>query len=802
MKKHILTGLLALATAFGAMAETVTIGKWLDDSEEGSTAYPPFNIDYAASGSQTIYTPEILAALNDQSDMDYALISQIRVPFTFSNACYNFYWDETYVPATFTVYASIVDDNGFVADSSGKYTWLPFEDGIKGTGTLDMNSEGMAEGAYEGYCEAIIAINFETPIKYTVGDNLMLTWVCETPGESEMWQGPHYVSKVTPGIHSLSTIDATMTGSTKDGDSYVPTIELTFTKHQEVPAVTYEPMAAAEVAMDKWDTSTSDSNETLPFSIALSESGSQTIYTPEMLPASIFGSETAYVEISSITVPCNFANAPYDFMDAELASFTVYAAVTDKTEYVAGSDGKYSWLPYTEGKKGTCILSGEDEDVSAAMYDVSMPFYINVKFDTPVKLEPGQNLLLTWICESDVANTYMGDPQGDRYAIKATDGKKHSLYTKQGASSSVATESASPTKNSSAFYPTLKLAYTPYKQVGGATKPALSIPDESVKFTLDQVKVADGVKNFNDLSLVNRISLDFDIVDESEAADVVYTVKFGNVEQTTTDRHVTISYLSPAVADLNVSVSAEGHKPVIKTIATAPVADLFPQPEVSLDKATYYVETDPNYSSRVNLHAAARFNMGTDGYAAMARGDNNIVISQYTELPEELAEYEYAAGDNKYSHLHENNHMVSCYICNIKTIDIVDGVYDLTDGKANITAKLHVVYPVVVASSKDGILTSASDSKAPAADGTVISSSADFALSTAKTVEPSNSSYSGVTFSVPYADGGLTGIEDITVDNSADTEIFNLQGVKVGNQLTPGIYIMRQGATTSKVIVK
>lgn len=797
MKKHILTGLLALATAFGAMAETVTIGKWLGDSEEGSTAYPPFNIDYAASGSQTIYTPEILAALNDQSDMDYALISQIRVPFTFSNACYNFYWDETYVPATFTVYASIVDDNGFVADSSGKYTWLPFEDGIKGTGTLDMNSEGMAEGAYEGYCEAIIAINFETPIKYTVGDNLMLTWVCETPGESEMWQGPHYVSKVTPGIHSLSTIDATMTGSTKDGDSYVPTIELTFTKHQEVPAVTYEPMDAAESTVGNWTSSTCSSNEELPFDTDYESSSSQAIYTPALLPDLNSNPDYAYVEISSLTVPvllnenCAFASPfmdwlySYEKLDETAADFKVFATTTDASEYLPDANGDYNFYPYSDGVVGTGSINADCENIANVGYDT---FYVTVNFATPIKYVPGENLVITWESTSVIAENY----HEAGYCTNPKDGKKHSVYNSHLQKEVV----------SSAYYPSFKLAYTPYKQVGGATKPALSIPDESVKFTLDQVQVADGVKNFSDLSLVNRISLDFDIVDESEAADVVYTVKFGNVEQTTTDRHVTISYLSPAVADLNVSVSAEGHKPVIKTIATAPVADLFPQPEVSLDKATYYVETDPNYSSRVNLHAAARFNMGTDGYAAMARGDNNIVISQYTELPEELAEYEYAAGDNKYSHLHENNHMVSCYIRNIKTIDIVDGVYDLTDGKANITAKLHVVYPVVVASSKDGILTSASDSKAPAADGTVISSSADFALSTAKTVEPSNSSYSGVTFSVPYADGGLTGIEDITVDNSADTEIFNLQGVKVGNQLTPGIYIMRQGATTSKVIVK
>lgn len=46
-----------------------------------------------------------------------------------------------------------------------------------------------------------------------------------------------------------------------------------------------------------------------------------------------------------------------------------------------------------------------------------------------------------------------------------------------------------------------------------------------------------------------------------------------------------------------------------------------------------------------------------------------------------------------------------------------------------------------------------------------------------------------------------TGVEDITVDNNAAVEYFNLQGVRVENPAN-GLYIRRQGAKATKVLVK
>jgi len=57
---------------------------------------------------------------------------------------------------------------------------------------------------------------------------------------------------------------------------------------------------------------------------------------------------------------------------------------------------------------------------------------------------------------------------------------------------------------------------------------------------------------------------------------------------------------------------------------------------------------------------------------------------------------------------------------------------------------------------------------------------------------------------VTFSNKRSSGINDIyTDDNDAPVEYFNLQGMRVSvDNLTPGVYIRRQGSTTSKVLVK
>lgn len=68
--------------------------------------------------------------------------------------------------------------------------------------------------------------------------------------------------------------------------------------------------------------------------------------------------------------------------------------------------------------------------------------------------------------------------------------------------------------------------------------------------------------------------------------------------------------------------------------------------------------------------------------------------------------------------------------------------------------------------------------------------------------DPSSTTPIEVTFTKdPVEESGIT---DITVDNSnAPVEFFNLQGMRVNAEnLTPGIYVRRQGSSVSKVLVK
>ena len=47
-----------------------------------------------------------------------------------------------------------------------------------------------------------------------------------------------------------------------------------------------------------------------------------------------------------------------------------------------------------------------------------------------------------------------------------------------------------------------------------------------------------------------------------------------------------------------------------------------------------------------------------------------------------------------------------------------------------------------------------------------------------------------------------SGVADVAVDQEGEVEFFNLQGVRVNGELTPGLYIRRQGNRATKVVVK
>ena len=52
------------------------------------------------------------------------------------------------------------------------------------------------------------------------------------------------------------------------------------------------------------------------------------------------------------------------------------------------------------------------------------------------------------------------------------------------------------------------------------------------------------------------------------------------------------------------------------------------------------------------------------------------------------------------------------------------------------------------------------------------------------------------------SDSNTSGVADVAVDQEGEVEFFNLQGVRVNGELTPGLYIRRQGNRATKVVVK
>jgi hypothetical protein len=53
---------------------------------------------------------------------------------------------------------------------------------------------------------------------------------------------------------------------------------------------------------------------------------------------------------------------------------------------------------------------------------------------------------------------------------------------------------------------------------------------------------------------------------------------------------------------------------------------------------------------------------------------------------------------------------------------------------------------------------------------------------------------------------GTSGVENVDIDenSNAAVEYYNLNGIKVNalNDVTPGIYIRRQGTSVSKILIK
>ena len=57
-------------------------------------------------------------------------------------------------------------------------------------------------------------------------------------------------------------------------------------------------------------------------------------------------------------------------------------------------------------------------------------------------------------------------------------------------------------------------------------------------------------------------------------------------------------------------------------------------------------------------------------------------------------------------------------------------------------------------------------------------------------------------FNAAMPDEPYSGIDEILPDSSGEVELFNLQGMKVSDKVTPGIYIRKTGHGIEKILVR
>ena len=71
------------------------------------------------------------------------------------------------------------------------------------------------------------------------------------------------------------------------------------------------------------------------------------------------------------------------------------------------------------------------------------------------------------------------------------------------------------------------------------------------------------------------------------------------------------------------------------------------------------------------------------------------------------------------------------------------------------------------------------------------------------TYEPANATeLSTAEFAKDESNTEVSGVADVAVDQNTNVEYYNLQGVRVNGDLTPGLYIRRQGNQATKVVVR
>lgn len=235
----------------------------------------------------------------------------------------------------------------------------------------------------------------------------------------------------------------------------------------------------------------------------------------------------------------------------------------------------------------------------------------------------------------------------------------------------------------------------------------------------------------------------------------------------------------------------------------------FPQPEASIENATYIIDSRNGVSSVGVLLRPLRFQVDTQhayfadfsfeiGEKAELLHKEHRMVKMFASLEDDvLPGWEFIDVDNNYDFSDAKKNDWSTKLAVNKSAYVL-----LTDVSAenfeamDVSGMVRAVYPFIYQLKPELTPVSASRKRVGSATGLDIALPDDlsgFAISTMAVPQPVSTSVSGV----------ISGVENVEADAlEGDAEYYNLQGIRVYGEPAPGIYLLRQGGKVSKVLVR
>ena len=235
----------------------------------------------------------------------------------------------------------------------------------------------------------------------------------------------------------------------------------------------------------------------------------------------------------------------------------------------------------------------------------------------------------------------------------------------------------------------------------------------------------------------------------------------------------------------------------------------FPQPEASIENATYIIDSRNGVSSVGVLLRPLRFNVTTEhayfadfsfeiGEKAELLHKDHRMVKMFASLEDDvLPGWEFIDADNNYDFSDAKKNDWSTKLAVNKSAYVLLTDVSVENFEAmDVSGMVRAVYPFIY--QLEPKLTPVSPARkrvgsATALDLTLPDDLSGFAISNMAMTQPVSTSVSGV----------ISGVENVEADAlEGDAEYYNLQGIRVYGEPAPGIYLLRQGGKVSKVLVR